>query len=125
MFVVPEYDFLQVHEVIRSKRSIESGHQENFVTYNTAANIDRTKEDKDNSGSRSGSVKSSEDRTSLKLSAFGRQLHLNLVPNEGLFKKGGLKIWTVEPNATSQHGVEYIEHPEVSDLHQILTILNR
>ena len=54
------------------------------------------------------------ERTVLKLSAFGKPLHLNLSPNEGLLRKGGLKIWTVEPNATSQHGVEYVEIPEVS-----------
>lgn len=50
----------------------------------------------------------------LKLNAFGKALNLSLVKNDGLFKKGGLKIWTVEPNATAQHGVEYVEIPHVS-----------
>lgn len=48
----------------------------------------------------------------IKLQAFGRPLNLSLVKNEDLFKKTGLKIWTVEPNATSQHGVEYVEMPQ-------------
>lgn len=51
----------------------------------------------------------------LKLQAFGKALDLSLVRNEGLFKKSGLKIWTVEPNATAQHGVEYVEIPHVSN----------
>lgn len=104
---------VQIHEVTRSKRSIQST-QDNSITKSATINADRTKIGKENLNLQSGSVQSSEDRTTLKLSAFGRQLHLNLVPNEGLFSKGGLKIWTVEPNATSQHGVEYVEHPEVS-----------
>lgn len=53
-------------------------------------------------------------KTELKLKAFGKYLNLTLVPNRGLYKKNKLKIWTVEPNATAQHGVEYIELPEVS-----------
>ncbi|GJQ78643.1 hypothetical protein Trydic_g11746 [Trypoxylus dichotomus] len=114
--LVPEYDVVQVDEVRRSRRSVQSV-QENSIADSTTTNIDRAKVDKSNINAGSYSAKSADDRTSLKLSAFGRQLHLNLVPNQGLFKKGGLKIWTVEPNATSQHGVEYIEHPaEVSTL---------
>lgn len=47
---------------------------------------------------------------------FGTPFSLKLVPTEGLFKKGKLKIWAIEPNATAQHGVEYTELPEVSSL---------
>lgn len=43
-------------------------------------------------------------------------MNLNLVRTEGLFSKGGLKIWTVEPNVTAQHGVEYVEIPQVSQM---------
>lgn len=52
-------------------------------------------------------------RTNLHLKAFGKPFNLTLVPTEGLFRKGKLKIWTIEPNATAQHGVEYVELPEV------------
>lgn len=55
-----------------------------------------------------------DNKTVLRLHAFGKPLNLNLVRTEGLFSNGGLKIWTVEPNATSQHGLEYIEIPQVS-----------
>ncbi|KAK9892087.1 hypothetical protein WA026_018288 [Henosepilachna vigintioctopunctata] len=48
----------------------------------------------------------------LHLKAFGRPISLSLLPTSGLYKKGKLKIWTVEPNATAQHGVEYVELPE-------------
>ncbi|CAH1363888.1 unnamed protein product, partial [Tenebrio molitor] len=61
-------------------------------------------------------------KTELKLKAFGKYLNLTLVPNRGLYKKNKLKIWTVEPNATAQHGVEYIELPEsdedIGDIYQ-------
>lgn len=60
----------------------------------------------------------------LKLKAFGKALNLSLVRNEGLFKKSGLKIWTVEPNATAQHGVEYVEIPHVSSFF-FFVIFNR
>lgn len=60
--------------------------------------------------------------TQLTLKAFGMPFNLSLVPTSNLFKKGKLKIWTVEPNATAQHGVEYVEIPEsneeIGDLYQ-------
>ncbi|XP_030757055.1 A disintegrin and metalloproteinase with thrombospondin motifs 1 isoform X2 [Sitophilus oryzae] len=58
----------------------------------------------------------------LRLKAFGEPFNLSLVPNEGLFNREKIKIITVEPNATSQHGVEYVEHPqdgeEIGELYQ-------
>ncbi|ERL88271.1 hypothetical protein D910_05659 [Dendroctonus ponderosae] len=51
----------------------------------------------------------------LRLQAFGQPFNLSLLPTEGLFQKGKLKVFTVEPNATAQHGVEYVEHPEAND----------
>lgn len=59
-------------------------------------------------------IDSNDDKTNLKLKAFGKHLNLTLTPNRGLFAKNRLKIWTVEPNATAQHGVEYVQLPEVS-----------
>ncbi|XP_063907937.1 A disintegrin and metalloproteinase with thrombospondin motifs like isoform X2 [Zophobas morio] len=56
-----------------------------------------------------------EPKTELKLKVFGKDLNLTLVPNRDLFKKNKLKIWTVEPNATAQHGVEYVELPQTDD----------
>ncbi|XP_057663338.1 A disintegrin and metalloproteinase with thrombospondin motifs like isoform X1 [Diorhabda carinulata] len=53
--------------------------------------------------------------TKMKLRAFGKPFNLSLVPTRGLFKKGKLKLWTIEPNATAQHGVEYVEIPETDD----------
>nr|CAI5829210.1 unnamed protein product [Callosobruchus analis] len=54
-------------------------------------------------------------KAQLRLKAFGVPYNLRLAPTEGLFKKGKLKIWTIEPNATAQHGVEYVELPETND----------
>ena len=49
----------------------------------------------------------------LKLTAFGRDVHLNLQPTEGLFTGGTLKMWTAEPNSTHPQQVEYRELPQV------------
>lgn len=46
------------------------------------------------------------------LKVFGKPFTLSLTPTEGLLKKGKLKIWTIEPNATAQHGIEYVEIPD-------------
>lgn len=50
----------------------------------------------------------------IQLEAFGQKFNLTLKPTDGLIKKGGLKIFTVEPNVTSQHGVDYVEIQQVS-----------
>lgn len=59
----------------------------------------------------------------LNLKAFGKLMNLSLVPNKGLYNRNKLKIWTVTPNATAQHGVEYVEEmPEVSYIILLLVI---
>ncbi|ENN70262.1 hypothetical protein YQE_13045, partial [Dendroctonus ponderosae] len=58
----------------------------------------------------------------LRLQAFGQPFNLSLLPTEGLFQKGKLKVFTVEPNATAQHGVEYVEHPEEGSIGSHLVI---
>lgn len=50
----------------------------------------------------------------IQLEAFGKKLNLTLKPTDGLIKKGGLKLFMVEPNITSQHGVDYVEVQNVS-----------
>ncbi|XP_044745503.1 A disintegrin and metalloproteinase with thrombospondin motifs 16 isoform X2 [Coccinella septempunctata] len=108
--LVPEYEVVRIDHV--NKRSIlkSKNFTQNVINvdekfkpnYTTPQTIDATRQ--------------------LRLQAFGRPFNLSLIPTSGLFKKGKLKIWTVEPNATSQHGVEYIELPEtneeIGDLYQ-------
>lgn len=54
----------------------------------------------------------SPEKKHLTLKVFGKPFTLSLAPTEGLLKKGKLKIWTIEPNATAQHGIEYVEIPD-------------
>lgn len=49
----------------------------------------------------------------IKFEAFGKPIELVLKKTEGLFKKEGLKVWTVVKNETQPHGVEFLE--EVSN----------
>ncbi|XP_045468119.1 A disintegrin and metalloproteinase with thrombospondin motifs 16 isoform X2 [Harmonia axyridis] len=101
--LVPEYEIVQIDHL--NKRSISKSKNltqniidvDEKVKYNNATpqTIDTTRQ--------------------LRLKAFGIPFNLSLIPTSGLFKKGKLKIWTVEPNATAQHGVEYVELPETSD----------
>lgn len=93
---VPEYEVVHIHHQIR--RSISSD-----VPPDSENSIDTDENPKENT------------KTELKLKVFGKHLNLTLIPNRGLYKKNKLKIWSVEPNATAQHGVEYIELPEVSN----------
>ncbi|XP_066157474.1 A disintegrin and metalloproteinase with thrombospondin motifs like isoform X2 [Euwallacea fornicatus] len=118
--LVPDYEVIPVHHVRR--RSVGAG-----------SNVNSLADDKEPSGKRSNPWKFDsnathdergiEATTKVRLRAFGQPFNLSLVPTEGLFKKGKLKVFTVEPNATAQHGVEYVEHPEtnnedIGDLYQ-------
>ncbi|XP_066260755.1 A disintegrin and metalloproteinase with thrombospondin motifs like isoform X2 [Euwallacea similis] len=118
--LVPDYEVIPVHHVRR--RSVGA-----------SSNVNSLTADKESSGKRSNPWKFDsnvthdergvEATTKVRLRAFGQPFNLSLVPTEGLFKKGKLKVFTVEPNATAQHGVEYVEHPEtnnedIGDLYQ-------
>lgn len=105
-FSVPEYELVPVRHV--RKRSLPDA----IDSHNQIE-----QDDVDKPAKRPFKSKFDESRTRLHLKAFGKPFNLSLVPTEGLFKKGKLKIWTIEPNATAQHGVEYVELPEVSNLH--------
>ncbi|KYB26314.1 A disintegrin and metalloproteinase with thrombospondin motifs 16-like Protein [Tribolium castaneum] len=95
--LVPEYEVVHIHHNVR--RSISRD-----IPSDTENSIDTDEKPK------------YEDRkTELKLKVFGKHLNLTLIPNRGLYKKNKLKIWTVEPNATAQHGVEYVELPETDE----------
>lgn len=99
---VPEYQIVPIHQV--NKRSLPDD-RENLIEEST---IEKNEDSSD---------QKSTDQKHIKLKAFGKPYTLNLQPTEGLLKKGKLKIWTIEPNATAQHGIEYVEHPdEVSRL---------
>lgn len=99
---------MHVHHVRR--RSINPS-QQNSV-HNTVQDNVKKGQPKEPHGKNSAQF--TDNKTLLRLHAFGKPLNLNLVRTEGLFNNGGLKIWTVEPNATSQHGLEYVEIPQVS-----------
>lgn len=99
---------MHVHHVRR--RSI-SPTQQNSI-HNTVQ--DNVKKGQSKEPHAKNSAQFTDNKTVLRLHAFGKPLNLNLVRTEGLFSNGGLKIWTVEPNATSQHGLEYVEIPQVS-----------
>lgn len=107
IFLVPEYEVVHIHRI--KKRSISTS------DYNKIQDV--PKDSETNYKHRKTKLPLEENNSNienLKLQAFGKKLNLSLVRNEGLFKKSGLKIWTVEPNATAQHGVEYVEIPHVS-----------
>ncbi|XP_017774534.1 PREDICTED: A disintegrin and metalloproteinase with thrombospondin motifs 1 isoform X2 [Nicrophorus vespilloides] len=100
--LVPEYEVVHISQHNVRRRSIDGNNRDfNHLDGNTLG--------KSGGG---GRIKDRPATANVKLRAFGRPLNLSLVKTEGLFKKSGLKIWSVEPNATSQHGVEYIELPE-------------
>lgn len=107
---VPEYEIVHINHV--RKRSIDTNQQNSL--HNTVQ--DNVKRGNAKEPHAKNSAKFTDNKTILRLHAFGKPLNLNLVRTQGLFKKGGLKIWTVEPNATSQHGVEYVEIPQVGVL---------
>lgn len=119
MFSVPEYEIVHIHHI--TTRSIESGgggnvfsdkvtDSDKIVTNSKLAAHSKITENYP----RKYTIPERSHRAELRLNAFGRPLNLSLKKTEGLIKKTGLKVWTVEPNATAQHGVEYIEIPEVS-----------
>lgn len=101
MLSVPEYEVVPIQHV--RKRSIQD-YRENLVEHD-----DVLKKPKKPYESKILDT----NKNNLRLKAFGKPFDLSLVPTEGLLKKGKLKIWTIEPNATAQHGVEYVELPEV------------
>lgn len=51
----------------------------------------------------------------IRTTAFGKLIDLNLRKTEGLFKKGGLKMWNIISNKTQPHGVQFITYQEMRD----------
>ncbi|CAH0551123.1 unnamed protein product [Brassicogethes aeneus] len=102
--LVPEYQVVQIQHV--QKRSLPAIHNEsdseNFI-------------DIDEKIGKGLNYQIKKEKTTIKLKAFGQPYNLKLQPTEGLFKKGKLKIWTIEPNSTAQHGVEFVELPETNE----------
>ncbi|CAG9836331.1 unnamed protein product [Diabrotica balteata] len=97
--LVPEYEVVPVQHNVRGiPDDVENAIEDDEL--DSATNKSKIKET-NNDGT-----------TNLKLKAFGKPFNLSLIPTRGLFKKGKLKLWTIEPNATAQHGVEYVEIPE-------------
>ncbi|XP_049826682.1 A disintegrin and metalloproteinase with thrombospondin motifs 16 isoform X2 [Aethina tumida] len=99
--LVPEYEIVPIQHV--RKRSLPYNETENLIDTDDVIKDKKLLKKQPNT------------KTHLKLEAFGKPFNLSLVPTEGLYKKGKLKIWTIEPNATAQHGVEYIELPETNE----------
>ncbi|XP_076269046.1 sol narae metalloprotease isoform X2 [Rhynchophorus ferrugineus] len=98
--LVPEYEIVPVQHLIR-KRSIASASGDNSLGSESDRKVGHPK---------------------LRLKAFGEPFNLSLVPTEGLYHKEKLKVFSVEPNITAQHGIEFLEHPqddeEIGDLYQ-------
>ncbi|XP_074036660.1 sol narae isoform X2 [Leptinotarsa decemlineata] len=101
--LVPEYELVPIQHV--RKRSLTAEELENVIE----------DDDPDPKAKKAYDNRKLDPATNIKLRAFGKPFNLTLIPTEGLFKKGKLKIWTIEPNATAQHGVEYIELPETNE----------
>ncbi|CAH1958565.1 unnamed protein product [Acanthoscelides obtectus] len=101
--LVPEYEVVPIHHIRR--RSLPDD-LENTIDVDEP--ITKSKENLEDGNPLPK-------KAQLRLKAFGVPYNLRLAPNQGLFKKGKLKIWTIEPNATAQHGVEYVELPETND----------
>ncbi|CAH1121894.1 unnamed protein product [Ceutorhynchus assimilis] len=106
--LVPEYELVPIHHV--QKRSIASPASKGGNTLNHGP-IEKHPYSK----SKAWTLNANEGIRNLRLQAFGEPFHLSLAPTEGLFNKGKLKVFTVEPNATAQHGVEYVEDPETNE----------
>lgn len=104
---VPEYEIVPIHHI--EKRSLPDD-RENLIEEPIIQKKQESPPPK------------LPDKKHLKLTAFGKPFSLKLVPTEGLFKKGKLKIWTIEPNATAQHGIEYVELPDEVSFKQVNSI---
>jgi len=115
--LVPEYEVVHINHHNIRRRSIDRKSD-----YNKLVPTEDEKSKNNLFGKARETFKERPESARIDLKAFGRPLRLSLVRTEGLFKKSGLKIWTVEPNATAQHGVEYVELPEgnedVGDIYQ-------
>lgn len=109
-FSVPEYEVVQIHHVKR--RSIETNHPSNKLENSSLEGETNSKYTKTKEQSKTTETTFKDESANLRLKVFGKPLNLSLKRNDGLLKKSGLKLWTVEPNATAQHGVEYVEIPE-------------
>ncbi|KAF5308591.1 hypothetical protein FQR65_LT06139, partial [Abscondita terminalis] len=107
--LVPEYEVVHLHHIV--ERSIEknpSNNLENSIKEENNPKFTRTKDQ----GKTTEKLKFQDKAANIRLTAFGKNLNLSLTKNSGLLKTSGLKLWTVEPNATAQHGIEYVEIPE-------------
>ncbi|KAF5298699.1 hypothetical protein FQA39_LY11709 [Lamprigera yunnana] len=113
--LVPEYEIVHIHHI--GERSIENSNSLVNTLENEHSSKFTTKEQKTTER-----VKITDRPANLRLTAFGKDLNLSLTKNSGLLKTNGLKLWTIEPNATAQHGIEYVEIPEgeeeVGDVYQ-------
>ncbi|XP_050296767.1 A disintegrin and metalloproteinase with thrombospondin motifs 1 isoform X2 [Anthonomus grandis grandis] len=115
--LVPEYEIVSIHHV--RKRSIASAPDKggNSLKHGSPEKgpFSKTAKKWNTKNPTPEPAKNIDALKNLKLEAFGQPFNLTLLPNDGLFKKSKLKVFTIEPNATAQHGVEYIEHQETND----------
>uniref|UniRef100_A0A1Y1MQZ3 Peptidase M12B domain-containing protein n=5 Tax=Photinus pyralis TaxID=7054 RepID=A0A1Y1MQZ3_PHOPY len=109
--LVPEYEIIHLHHI--GERSIENNPSintlENSIQGETNSKFTKTKDQE------KFFEKFPHKEANIRLKAFGKHLNLSLTKNSGLLKTGGLKLWSVEPNATAQHGIEYVEIPETEE----------
>lgn len=108
---MPHYEVVTVHHVQR--RSVDASRARNSLDADDSGSDGSNRTRSKKFFGKGESWKGGGRTANLKLHAFGRPLDLNLVRNDGLINKGGLKLWTVHPNNTSEYGVEYVEVPEV------------
>lgn len=123
---VPEYRLIQLNHHV-SKRHVLAGHSSNVVSsfggksaHDKASKDDLKRANKFFAGP--GKLQDTltvdeelEDGVHrIRFEAFGEPVELKLRKTEGLFKKEGLKMWTVVSNETQPHGVEFVETEMVS-----------
>ncbi|XP_060524299.1 A disintegrin and metalloproteinase with thrombospondin motifs like isoform X2 [Cylas formicarius] len=113
--LVPEYELVTIRHI--TKRSISAPNRKENSIHHEITRNDTTWNLKSphSKSSIDSNVKPDAHITELRLKAFGTSFNLNLVPTEGLYKKGKFKLWSIEPNATDQHGIKLIEHPEADE----------
>ncbi|KAK4884880.1 hypothetical protein RN001_001151 [Aquatica leii] len=111
--LVPEYEVVHLHHI--EERSIENNpsiNLENTIEGDSNSKFTRTKDQNKTPEKQ----KFQDKAANIHLTVFGQKLNLSLTKNSGLLKTGGLKLWTIEPNATAQHGIEYVEIPEEEEI---------
>lgn len=127
---VPEYRLIQLNHHV-SKRHVLAGHSSNVLSSSIGGKSAHDKSSKDDlkrvkfSNKFFGGPGKLQDTLTvdeeledgvhrIRFEAFGEPVELKLRKTEGLFKKEGLKMWTVVSNETQPHGVEFVETEMVS-----------